>query len=134
VLIAAQSKIRVLLVDDHPMFRDTMRELLAAYPDLEVVGEASDGHEAVETVGRLRPTVVLMDINMQKMDGITAARLITSQSPYVAILGLSCDTRQYVVYAMEKAGAFEVLIKGRSGDDVYKAIQRAVMSKMKADE
>jgi DNA-binding NarL/FixJ family response regulator len=82
--MAAQSKIRVLLVDDHQMFRDTMRNLLSGYSDLEVVGEASDGHEAVESVGQLRPAVVLMDINLGKMDGITAARLIRSQYAFWA--------------------------------------------------
>ena len=124
----APPKIRVLLVDDHTMFRSTMRSLLAAYADLEVVGEATDGHEALESVGRLRPAVVLMDINLQKMDGITAARLITSQYHDVAILGLTFDSRDHFVYPMQKAGAFEVLTKGQSGDDVYRAIQRAVAS------
>jgi DNA-binding NarL/FixJ family response regulator len=126
--MAAQSKIRVLLVDDHLMFRETMRSLLSRYSDLEVVGEASDGQEAVESVGQLQPAVVLMDINLRKMDGITAARLITSQYPHVAILGLTFDTRDYFVYAMEKAGALEVLTKGQSGDEVYGAIKRSVAS------
>jgi DNA-binding NarL/FixJ family response regulator len=71
--MAAQSKIRVLLVDDHLMFRETMRSLLSCYSDLEVVGEASDGQEAVESVGQLQPAVVLMDINLRKMDGITGS-------------------------------------------------------------
>jgi two-component system, NarL family, response regulator NreC len=58
-------KIRVLIVDDHAMFRQVMRNLLQPYPNLEVVGEATDGDEAVVSVGQLKPAVVLMDINMQ---------------------------------------------------------------------
>ena len=68
--------IRVFLVDDHPLFRQTMRSLLAPYSNVELVGEASDGYEAVESVRRLQPSVVLMDIHLQRMmDGIMATRL-----------------------------------------------------------
>ncbi len=105
------------------MFRQTMRSVLETYSDLEVVGEASDGQEAVESVGRLRPAVVLMDINLPTMDGITASRLITSQHPDVVILGLTVDSREHFLYAMQKASAFEVLTKGQSGGEVYEAIQ-----------
>jgi DNA-binding NarL/FixJ family response regulator len=67
-----------------------------------------------------------MDIHLQRMmDGIAATRLITSQNPRVAVLGLSCDTRQYVVSAMQQAGAFEVLAKEQPAGDLYIAIQRA---------
>jgi DNA-binding NarL/FixJ family response regulator len=117
--------IRVLLVDDNTLFRQTIRSLLTPYPNIELVGEASDGCEAVASVGRLRPTLVLMDINMPKMDGVTATQVITSQYPDVAILGLSCETREYFVHAMLRAGAFDVLKKEQNADDVYDAIQRA---------
>ena len=127
--MATAPRIRVFLVDDHSLFRQTMRSLLAPYSNVELVGEASDGYEAVESVRRLQPSVVLMDIHLQRMmDGITATRLITTQNPRVAVLGLSCDTRQYVVTAMHQAGAFEVLAKEQSVDDVYGAIQRASAS------
>ena len=66
--------IRILIVDDHAMFRQVVRSILKPYPNIEVVGEASDGDEAVDNVGRLKPAIVLMDVNMQKMDGVTAAR------------------------------------------------------------
>ena len=119
-------KIRVLIVDDHAMFRQVVRSILQPYPNLEVVGEASDGDEAVVSVGQLKPAVVLMDINMQKMDGVTAARLIKVQYPEVAVLGLSAKAKHYDVYAMQKAGAFEVLSKEQSVQELYAAIQRAV--------
>ena len=126
--MASLTPIRVLLADDHAEFRQEMCNLLALYPDLEVAGQVGDGVEAVESVGRLHPTVVLMDINMQKMDGITATRLIANQYPEVAILGLSCDTREYFFNSMKRAGAFDVLTKEQSEEEIYHAIQRAVAS------
>ena len=119
-------KIRILIVDDHAMFRQVVRSVLEPYSNLEVVGEAGDGDEAVVSVGQLKPAVVLMDINMQKMDGVTAARLIKVQFPEVAILGLSAKAKHYDVYAMQKAGAFEVLSKEQTVHELYGAIQRAV--------
>jgi DNA-binding NarL/FixJ family response regulator len=126
--------IRVLLVDDHQQFRQIMTGLLAQYSNVEVVGEASDGREAIERVGQLHPSVVLMDIMMQRMDGITATRLITNQYPDVAIIGFSCETREYYVSAMHEAGAFEVLAKEQSVDTVYWAMQRAVISMTDSDK
>ena len=123
-------RIRVLLVDDNPLFLQTMRSLLETYPDVEVIGTANDGGEAVERVAELQPAVVLMDVHLRRtMDGIAATRMIISRCPSVAILGLSWDTRDYVVSAMLQAGAFEVLMKDRSaGNEVHGAIQRAVAS------
>jgi DNA-binding NarL/FixJ family response regulator len=119
-------KIRILIVDDHAMFRRIVSSILKPYPNIEVVGEASDGDEAVASVGQLKPAVVLMDVNMQKMDGVTAARLIKIQYPEIAILGLSAKAKHYDIYAMQKAGAFEVLSKEQSVQELYSAIQRAV--------
>ena len=112
-----------------------MRDLLATYPDIDLVGEASDGNEALRCIQRLKPTVLLMDIHLRKvMDGIAATRLIRSLYPDVAIIGLSLDTREYIVYAMKYAGAVEVLKKDQaSADDVYAAIQNAVTSKQQSD-
>ena len=120
------SKVRVLLVDDNFLVRQTMRDILQPYPDIEVVGEASDGDEAIACAGRFQPSVVLMDMNMKKMDGITAARLIKTQYPHVLVLGFSADTQNYNVYAMQQAGAFEVLQKEDAMKDLYAAIQRGV--------
>ena len=75
------SKVRVLLVDDQPSVRRTLGHILQSYPNIEVVGEASDGDEAVASVGTLQPAIVVMDVKMTKMDGITAARLIKTQYP-----------------------------------------------------
>jgi len=118
--------IRVLLVDDHAMVRQGLRSALQAYPNIQVVGEAADGEEAVLCAAQIQPAVVVMDINMSKMDGITATRLIKTQHPQIAVLGLSVDLKDYQIYAMQKAGAFEILKKDNAVADLYGAIQRAV--------
>ena len=125
--------LRVLLVDDHPLFRQTMRDLLKDYPSLEVVGEASNGVEAVACVGKLKPDVVLMDIHLHDpMDGIVATCVINNHYPGVAIVGLSLDTREYVVTAMRSAGSFHVLTKEQtSAAHIYATIQKATASKTK---
>ena len=106
-----------------------MRSQLASYRDLEVIGEVSNGAEAIELVGRLRPTVVLMDIHLGRMmDGIAATRVLATLYPDVAVLGLSWDTKEYVVSAMHQAGALDVLVKGQTADEVHRAILRAVAS------
>ncbi|MFO7965858.1 MAG: response regulator [Desulfobacterales bacterium] len=86
---AAPAKIRVLLADDHPVMRDGLSQLLSLQPDIEVVGEASDGKEAVEKTREMSPDVVLMDVNMPNMNGVEATRLIHSEYPDIRIIGLS---------------------------------------------
>ena len=121
------NKIRVLLVDDDVRVRKTLSSILKAYSNVEVVGEASDGDEAVTSVGKLRPAVVVMDIAMKKMDGITAARLIKAQYPAVLVVGCSAHTKEHNIYAMQRVHAFEVLLKKEdAAEDLYPAIQRAM--------
>ena len=122
-------RIRVLLVDDNVVFRRTILSVLRPYPDLDVVGEASDGNEAVQMAARLQAAVVLMDVHLGRaMDGIAATRLLTNQCPRVAVLGLSWDTREYVASAMHQAGAIDVLAKEQTADEVHQAIVSAVAS------
>ena len=118
--------IRLLLVDDDAMVRQAVRSALQAYPNIQVVGEAADGEGAVLGAAQLQPAVVVMDINMSKMDGITATRLIKTQHPEMVVVGLSVDPKDYQIYAMQKAGASEVLKKDNAATDLYAAIQRAV--------
>jgi DNA-binding NarL/FixJ family response regulator len=119
-------RVRVLIVDDHFIVRQTFRCILSYYPNIEVVGEASDGDEAIAYTARFQPAVVVMDMNMNKMDGITAARIIKTQYPHVLVLGFSADTQNYNVYAMQQAGAFEVLQKEDAMKHLYAAIERGV--------
>ena len=124
-MASTSDKIRVLLVDDHPTVRQTLRSVLAAYPNIEVAGEASDGEEAIARVDQLQPSVVVMDIYMGRMDGITATRLIKAQYPQVAVIGLTIEQKDYQLYAMHKAGAIEVIAKENMAE-LPGAIRRAV--------
>ena len=120
--------IRVLLADDQPMVRQALRSALQDYPNIEVVGEASDGDEAVAAASKLQPSVVVMDISMSKMDGITATRLIKTQYPHIGVVGLSVHLQGYQLKAMQQAGAFEVLSKDNAVTELYSAVQRAIAS------
>jgi two-component system, NarL family, response regulator LiaR len=118
--------IRVLLVDDHTMVRQGLRCTLETYPGIEVVGEASDGEEVLACIEKIRPTVVVMDIVMPKMDGIAATRLIKTQYPQIAVVGLTRGLKDYTSYSMKKAGAFEVVDKKHAVVELYDAIHRAL--------
>jgi DNA-binding NarL/FixJ family response regulator len=126
--MAKSGQIRVLIADDHQMMRKGLCDALQEYPNIEVVGEVSHGDEAVTATLELQPNVVLMDINMAIMDGITATRLIKAQHPEIAVIGLSVYPKDYLVYAMQKAGASDVIGKENVMDELYGAIQRAVAS------
>jgi DNA-binding NarL/FixJ family response regulator len=119
-------KIRVLLVEDHTLVRQGLRSALEAYPNIEVVGEARDGEAAVLSALKLQPTAVIMDINIPRMDGITAARLIKKQHPQIVVVGLSVDPKDYQVHAMQNAGAVKVINKDSAVTELYGALQEAV--------
>ncbi len=122
--MSVPNPIRVLLAEDHPVVRESLRTILQAFPGILVVGEAITGEEAVARVGPLQPSVVLMDINIPLLDGIAATRIIKTRYPHVAVIGLTCHERGFLVDAMTKAGAFEVLAKEKALD-LYEIIQRA---------
>ena len=125
-MITQRSGIRVLLVDDHRILREGLRSCLKRVPNIEVVGEACNGEEAMSCIENLQPQVVVMDINMPKMDGVTATRLMAGRYPYVAVVGLSITEDRYNKIAMERAGAFGVMTKGKqSVDDLCHEIERA---------
>ncbi len=100
--------------------------LLQDYPNIDFVGSAGDGEEAVLKVTTLQPAVVVMDINLPKMDGIAATRVIKRNYPHIVVIGLTSRIDECVVYAMLKAGAFDVLAKEKAQDDLYSTIQRAI--------
>ena len=117
------NKIRVIIADDHVLFREGTRNLIEQEPDIEVVGEASDGEEAVEMVTRLQPHIVLMDIAMPKVNGIEATRQIKAHHPAIAVLILTAyDNDQYIVALLE-AGAAGYLLKNVSGKELVNAIR-----------
>jgi DNA-binding NarL/FixJ family response regulator len=121
--------IRVLLVDDQVLIRQSLGGVLHGFPNLELIGEASDGEEALGYVEKLKPSVVLMDINMPRMDGVTATRLIKTRYPDVAVVGVTITAEGYQQSAMRRAGAYEVLSKTKTGlQELYATLQSAATS------
>jgi NarL family two-component system response regulator LiaR len=118
--------IRILLADDHMVVRSGLGTVLTAYDDLELVGEAADGEEAVRLCEHLQPDVVLMDLLMPKMDGVTATQLIKQRWPRIQVIALtSFKEKEYVEGAL-KAGANGYLLKNVSAEELVSAIRRAV--------
>jgi DNA-binding NarL/FixJ family response regulator len=115
---------RVLLVDDESLVRRILKQILAGYPDMELVGEAATGYEAISAVERFRPDIVVMDIRMPGLDGIAAAREIRFKYPEVKIIGLSEYAYGYNTDAMEKAGAAGVYQKSSALEELYLAIKK----------
>ena len=114
--------VRVLLAEDHAVVREGTRQIIEADASIEVVGEASDGAEVVELALRLRPDVVLLDLNMPVINGIEATRRIVTESPSARILILSAyDDEDYVSAALD-AGASGYLLKSAHGHEVVAAI------------
>ena len=119
----AGRKIRVLLVDDHKVIRDGLAGLLGFEPDIEVVGVATDGIEAVALAQALEPDVVTMDVTMPGMSGLEATRIITQKVPTARIIGLSMHADDSVAEAMRQAGAVAYLTKGGAEEDLLAAIR-----------
>ena len=115
---------RVLLVDDESLVRRILKEILTSHPDMELVGEAATGYEAVDAVEKLQPDIVVMDIRLPGLDGIAAAREIRDKYPQVKIIGLSEYAYGYNTDAMEKAGALGVYQKSSAFEELYPAIKK----------
>jgi len=118
--------IRVLIADDHPMFRDGLRVVLSTEPTLEVVGEAADGPEAVELAEKLQPDVIVMDLNLPSLNGIEATRQVVAANPHIAVLVLTMFDDDDSVFSALRAGARGYLLKGAGHEDVVAAIRAVV--------
>ena len=118
-------KIGVLIVDDHAVVRQGLRSLLELQEEIEVVGEAANGLEAVDQTSRFLPDVVLMDLVMPEIDGIEATRRIRAVSPSTQVIVLTSFSEDEQVFSAIKAGALSYLLKNVSPADLIKAIQAA---------
>jgi DNA-binding NarL/FixJ family response regulator len=115
--------LRVLIADDHLLFRDGLRALLTSAPDTELVGEAATGEEAAALTGSLQPDVVLMDLQMPGLNGIEATRRIVQESPHVRVLVVTMFEDDSSVLAAMRAGARGYLLKGATHTEMARAIR-----------
>jgi len=125
-MMTAPASIRVLVVDDHAVVRSGLGAVLLAFDDLEMVGEASSGEEALRKCEQLQPDVVLMDLVMPGMDGTAATRAIHERWPEICILALTSFKERELVEGALKAGAMSYLLKNVSADELAAAIRGAV--------
>jgi len=116
-------KIRVLLAEDHVVVREGTRELIRREHDMEVVGEAGDGEEAIELATKLRPDVVIMDIAMPKVNGIEATKRIKEQYPTTAVLILTAYDNEQYIFALLEAGAAGYLLKNVRRSELIDAVR-----------
>ena len=116
-------KIRVLLVEDHAVVREGTAELISRQTDMTVVGEAGDGQQAVELAAQLQPDVVLMDVALPVLDGISATRKIKEAAPTIAVLALSAHDEDQYVFALLEAGAAGYLLKTVRGHELVEAVR-----------
>ncbi|HEV2659904.1 MAG TPA: response regulator transcription factor, partial [Ktedonobacteraceae bacterium] len=114
--------LRVLIADDHPLFRSGMRSLLVADLENEVIGEATTGEEAVALASSLQPDIILMDLHMPGMGGIEATRRVLHSNPHIRILIVTMYEDDHSVFTAMRAGARGYLLKGASPDEVLRAI------------
>jgi DNA-binding NarL/FixJ family response regulator len=116
-------RIRILLADDHAVVRQGFRMILAAHSDLEIVGEAGNGREAVELASTLRPDVVVMDVTMPELNGIEATRRLTAENPHIRVVALSMHKDSVYVREILRAGARGYLLKDSVADDLVAAVR-----------
>jgi DNA-binding NarL/FixJ family response regulator len=119
----AYEPLQVLVADDHPLFRDGLRALLASTPDAELAGEASTGEEAISLATELQPDVVVMDVQMPGMGGMEATRRIVRDSPHVHILVVTMFEDDSTVFQAMRAGARGYVLKGANYDEMLRAIR-----------
>ncbi len=123
--------VRVLLVDDHTVMRQGVRMLLTLDPEIEVVGEAANGREAVNACHQLQPDVVLMDLLMPVMDGLTAITEIRRDLPAIEIVALTSVLEDSIVTDVVRAGAIGYLLKDATGEEVVLAIKSAARGEVR---
>ncbi|MFB9992848.1 response regulator [Deinococcus oregonensis] len=129
--LGSSRSVRVLLVDDHAVVRQGLRLFLGLDPLIDVVGEAANGEEALSEAARLRPDVVIMDLMMPVMDGITATRLLRRQLPDTEVIALTSTLEEHKVNGAIDAGAMGYMLKDASSDTLAEAIHAAARGEVR---
>ncbi len=124
------ARTRIVLADDHPLLRKALKDLLAKETDIEIVGEAGDGKEAVRLATEMMPDMVIMDISMPNMDGLEATQQIKATCPDVVVLVLTVHTDDECILEILQAGAAGYIIKSAFGDEVVQAVRSVVTGEM----
>jgi DNA-binding NarL/FixJ family response regulator len=122
-------KITILLVDDHKLLRDGLRNIIEQRSNMEIIGEASDGREAIKMASKLMPDVIVMDVAMPGLNGVEAAKKIHKNLPEIKIIGLSMHSGKQFIQGMFKAGAFGYLLKDGDADELITAISTVIKNK-----
>ena len=115
-------RIKVLIVDDHRVVREGLSAILQSKENIQVLGEAQDGQEAVEKARSLLPDVILMDVSMPKMTGVEATRIIKREFPHIGIIALTMYEEQQYIFDLVRGGATGYLLKDSDSDQIVKAI------------
>ena len=123
------NEIKIVLVDDHKLLRDGLRNIIEQKSNMLIIGEASDGREAIKIVSKLLPNVVVMDVAMPGLNGIEAATQIYKIHPEIKIIGLSMHSGKQFIQGMFKAGAFGYLLKDGDSDELLTAISTVMENK-----
>ena len=118
-----RKRIRVLLADDHPVVREGLRSFLAAQPHLEIIGEAEDGEKAVALARKLAPDIVVMDINMPRLSGLEATRVLRRSAPNSRVLILTVHNKRQFVLQIVRSGASGYLLKEAAPEELVRAIE-----------
>ncbi|MBI2874722.1 MAG: response regulator transcription factor [Firmicutes bacterium] len=117
--------ITVAIADDHTLFRRGLRYLLEAQPDMDVIGEAADGESCLKMLEARRPSVLLMDIAMPGLDGISATKVIAGRWPEIQVVGLTMYENEHYFFRLLEAGASSYLLKGADPEDLLQAVRMA---------
>jgi two-component system, NarL family, response regulator LiaR len=131
--MSSKPKIRVLIVDDHDMVRQGLSVFIEAFPDLELVGQAANGAEAVKQCAALSPDVVLMDLKMPVMDGVEATRAIRAAHPGIQVVALTSYKDEELVQGVLEAGAIGYTLKNASIDDLAEIVRASYEGKPRLD-
>lgn len=123
------NEIKIVLVDDHKLLRDGLRNIIEQKSNMHIIGEASNGRNAIKLCSKLCPDVIVIDVAMPEMNGIEAAKQIHKNQPNIKIIGLSMHSGKQFIQGMFKAGAFGYLLKDGDADELITAITAVIQNK-----